>query len=529
MGHCKHLRFVGLTVVVLFILSATSTAAIIYVDDSAVGTNNGTSWNNAFTGLQSALTAAVAGDEVRVGQGTYRPAPPNGNRSSTFRLKNGVAVRGGFAGVGAANPNQRDVQAFASILSGDLNANDGPNFANNAENSYHVVTGSATGPTAVLDGFTITAGNASAVFSTDPNSSGAGMYQSGGSPTVVNCRIHRNRAMSLGGGVYNVANSDPRFTGCTFSENAAGVGLGMMNDDFSDPTVVDCVFRANSSNMIPSLGGAVYNFDHSNPTFTGCTFEDQHVNVGGALLNDTVCHATLTNCVFRGNSAGGNGGAVHLLNQSAVTATNCVFTGNLAGGDGGAVSTLTQGVTLKNCTLAQNSAAGSGGGVYALGQGPACSIVNSVVWGNTDSGTDRPAAQVTHDGGPAVDVTYSNVQGCWSGTGNICGNPRFVHPTGPDQLAGTADDDLRLKATSVCIDVGNSDAVPPEIGTDVAGNPRRIDDPGTDDSGNGGQPLVDMGAFEFQADSAHNAADLDLDGDVDLLDFALFQAFFTGP
>ena len=68
-----------------------------------------------------------------------------------------------------------------TILSGDLNSDDGPDFLNNGENSYHVVTGSGTDPTAIFDGMTITAGNANGDF---PENCGGGMLNINGDPTV---------------------------------------------------------------------------------------------------------------------------------------------------------------------------------------------------------------------------------------------------------------------------------------------------------------------------------------------------------
>ena len=84
----------------------------------------------------------------------------SGDRQATFQLKNGVVLRGGYAGSGEPDPDVRDIDRYQSILSGDLNGDDGPDFSNYTENSYHVVTGSGTNATAVLDGLTLAAGNA---------------------------------------------------------------------------------------------------------------------------------------------------------------------------------------------------------------------------------------------------------------------------------------------------------------------------------------------------------------------------------
>ena len=146
----------------------------VYVDDSATGLGNGTSWANAYTSLQAALSAAVAPEEIRVAQGTYKPTLGT-DRTVSFVLRNGVSIIGGYAGYGAPDPDARDVTRYASILSGDIGT-----VGDTSDNSYHVVVGSGTDATAVLDGFTITAGNADGDVS--HMNCGGGMYNSAGSP-----------------------------------------------------------------------------------------------------------------------------------------------------------------------------------------------------------------------------------------------------------------------------------------------------------------------------------------------------------
>jgi len=98
--------------------------------------------------------------EVRVAQGVYHPAGPGGDRYESFTLINGLTLQGGYAGSQNANPDERDVSAYPTILSGDLNDDDEPDFINYQDNSYHVVVGKNLGPNTVLDGFVIAAGNA---------------------------------------------------------------------------------------------------------------------------------------------------------------------------------------------------------------------------------------------------------------------------------------------------------------------------------------------------------------------------------
>ena len=72
---------------------------IIYVDADAAGDNDGSSWDDAFTDLQSALVAADTGDEIWVAAGTYKPTVEyggTGDRHQSFQMRNGVAICGGF-------------------------------------------------------------------------------------------------------------------------------------------------------------------------------------------------------------------------------------------------------------------------------------------------------------------------------------------------------------------------------------------------------------------------------------------------
>jgi hypothetical protein len=155
-----------------------SSAKVIYVDVNAPGpTHDGLSWENAYQYLQDALAdanSAAKPVEIQVAQGIYTPdsnsADPNGsgNRTATFQLINGVTIQGGYAGFGEPDPNERDIELYESILSGDLAGNDVEvndpadllDEPTRAENSYTIVTGSRTDANAVLDGFIVTGGNA---------------------------------------------------------------------------------------------------------------------------------------------------------------------------------------------------------------------------------------------------------------------------------------------------------------------------------------------------------------------------------
>jgi hypothetical protein len=73
--------------------------AQVYVDGSATGANDGSSWFDAYTDLQVALLNTNSG-EIWVAQGTYTPItcdPCNdADRLTAFAMKNNVALFGGF-------------------------------------------------------------------------------------------------------------------------------------------------------------------------------------------------------------------------------------------------------------------------------------------------------------------------------------------------------------------------------------------------------------------------------------------------
>jgi hypothetical protein len=275
---------------------------VYYVDDDALGANDGSSWNNAFNNLQDALTAADPYTEIRVAQGIYRPdlgaGITPGDQTATFRLKNNVTIKAGYAGWGMPEPNARAIDEYKTILSGDLNGDDWPDLTNSGENSIHVVTGSRTDATAVLDGFTITAGNATGSF-------GAGIINEFGSPTVIGCTFVGNAARG-GGGMFNISGS-PKVINCTFSANIAEwSGGGMFNGEDSFPTVVNCLFARNSSEGAANDiwgGGGMFN-DYASPTLTNCTFSENSAYRGGGMLTAYgFSSPVLANCVFWANTA----------------------------------------------------------------------------------------------------------------------------------------------------------------------------------------------------------------------------------
>ena len=482
--------------------------SIRYVDDDASTNGDGVTWNTAYKYLQDALFEA-AGDpgvtEVRVAGGTYTPDQDEGgnvtpgDHLATFHLLDGVALAGGHAGLAdPGHPDGHDPDAYESTLSGDLLGDDGPDYSNIAENSYHVVTSSGTGPTAVLNGFTITAGNADGLLNKDHD--GGGIYNGAGSPTVTDCVFTKNTnyVHGRGAGMYS-AGGAPILSHCLFIENRGGEGAAGIHTAGGSPTLTDCTFIDNAT----VHGGGVY-------------------ASGGT--------PTLINCVFVGNRASCCGGGMR-CGYASPTLINCVFSANQAAWAGAGLRTGAADVTVINCTFSGNSAGDEGGGLY-LRFNSTATVTNCVFWNNTAA--SGPELYLCSTSNPStLAISYSIVKGgqaaahvddgCtlnW-GQGNIDADPLFVDAAGPDGEPGTADDDLGLLPGSPCIDAGDNSAVPGGVTTDLDGNPRFVDDPATDDTGIGEPPIVDLGTFEFQGSPAtvvgaisvlnHDGTELSLD------------------
>ncbi|MHC4740459.1 MAG: choice-of-anchor Q domain-containing protein [Planctomycetota bacterium] len=276
------------------------TTGIVYVDDDSPG-GDGMTWANAYSSLQDALRVAERNPqvwEVRVGQGVYRPnevaGGVPGDREPSFVLMDGVTIQGGYAGLGAVDPNVRDVELYETILSGDLNGDD-EGFANNEENSCRIVYSSNTNETAVLDGFTVTGGNVNGM-----RHNGVGIDNRGGSPTLLNCTFRGNRARSFGGGMFNI-NGTPVLVNCTFDNNWA------------------------------EYGGAIHSH-HFTPKFTNCAFTRNFAGTRGGAIDSVVLFNDLimTNCTFAGNEAGERGGGVFQQDGSEAVFTNCILHDNSA-------------------------------------------------------------------------------------------------------------------------------------------------------------------------------------------------------
>jgi predicted outer membrane repeat protein len=274
--------------VALLLLAAPASAQVIHVDDTAVGANDGTSWQDAFTDLQSALAVAGPTDVIWVARGTYKPTATL-DRSATFDITS--SLHGGFDGTETSLADRAGL-FDETILSGDLLGNDGPDFAGNDENSAQVLSFHLLFEVRVLDGFTVQGGNA-------------------------------NIGVAAGGGIY-VEPSSSRLVvrNCTFRRNHAHRGGAISAQSLAVLDVERCTFFGNHAS---TYGGAIAgeDVDVRSSRFVG--------NLAGTDGGGLWASGTVADCVFSGNVAGGEGGGAF----QASRVWNCTFSGNVASIGGG--------------------------------------------------------------------------------------------------------------------------------------------------------------------------------------------------
>ncbi len=500
--------------------ASTAFSDDIFVDVDAAGLGNGLNWANAYNYLQDALADAEADDVIWVAEGTYRPdeddANPNGtgSKDATFQLVDDVELYGGFDGT-EIDVTERDPAVNITILSGvradedpadgcddDPDIIDGPcgdpeagdcftgNGTRACENSRccqavcddnpfccciewdticaeialdleecggvaHVVTaGVEITDLTVIDGFTIRDGFANANDDGfDPDDDLGGGMLILGAPHVVRCIFQDNKAQLRGGGV-------------------------AIAEELVEPEFINCVFIDNEAGLVPFEGSG-------------------RIFLGGGLANDRGA-PTLTNCLFFGNKALQDGGAIYHL-----------------GAAGGQQPPFPE-MTLFNCTIADNTAGGLGGGVRNL-ESATFNADNCIFYDNIDKDGQIETSQIF--GGTDVNVNYSDIEGLdqITGTGNIDDDPDFVN---------AASGDYRLQDTSPCINAGDpDDSIIPVDEFDLDNNADNTEPTPELDLLMRVQALVDMGAYE------NDACPWDLDGDciVGTLDLLILLGRWNDP
>jgi len=273
---------------------------------------------------------------------------------------------------------------------------------------------------------------------------------------------------------------------------------------FSGGENADCLLAGFT---ITDANTAIY-ASNASPTITNCKIV---ANQGSGIKLHEGCNLTITNCIVAGNGGSGiemeapRGGRVVKYNYATIA--GCIISGNRQYGVRGDMP------AVANCTIVGNRQQG----ISAFKP----TATDSIIYYN---GFDCSFAQISS---AAATATYCNVQGGWTGAGNLDVDPRFVapgywanpaKPTVPvqpgDPAAIWTGGDYHLRWDSTCINTGDPSFVAAAAATDMDGEPRVI-------SGR-----VDIGYDEV----GEKQADLSRNGIIDIENVAIFvQAWLSGP
>tara|TARA_R110001606_G_scaffold163657_1_gene307931 strand:+ start:4002 stop:6500 length:2499 start_codon:yes stop_codon:yes gene_type:complete len=390
--------------------SITLPLETIYVDKNATGLNNGSSWNNAFTEIQPAIDISTPGlSKIWVSKGTYTTGS---SRTDTYLITDLIKMYGGFDG-SETDITQRDPKTNSTILSGDLNNDDTTTITNvettRQDNAYHIITLKGNfGAGTIIDGFTISGGNANGSLSNncstaDPSQyahdRGAAIYANPDNPNhkvsalFTNCIIERNSSTQIA-------------VLSTFSPCGA-------SGTFSDMDFENCIIRDN------------YSVESNNLSYGGSgTYSN---NREGSLINCLIYNNESVNAasVVRLSAAGGNGFACK------VDIINTTMTKNISG--------INKTVILNNVSYSkiQNSIIYDNGGFQPIDlTGNAPSTSNNIIQGAQLGGnpsdplfTDKVNNDFTLlSSSPAIDTgDNSNVPSRI--TTDLLGNQRIFNTT----------------------------------------------------------------------------------------------------
>ncbi len=462
---------------------------VVYVDDDAAGANNGTSWADAFVHLQDALAVAGRGDHVRVAQGVYTPdrgiGIVPGDRDASFHLVSGVTLAGGYAGLTGDDPDERDVERCETVLTGDLNGDDGEitdvyhlvDSPSRSDNSVNVVVGESVSAS-VLDGFTIRDGHSPDITGGHATDGGGGLRIIGSSLTVRHCTFSRNWGPE-GGAMFIrhargdmetlseihdskfLLNASGRYGGALFAQGGrlimvdCELGMahsargGAMYAESVDLSLSGCVIWGNAA---VNTGGGLYhvngNLSVMDCAFTANTLQPQTApgarSSGGAMAIYIASNyqVSVADCVFRDNWADRGGAISGNLNRvvrcrfsgntayqsgaafygsSGLSSEQCLFVGNRVLDDGAVIESQTP-LLLTNTTIADNRTP-NGSLFRVVSRAPASVVLrNSIVWDETPMFEDRRVRYMN------VSASYSNTLGGWPGEGNLDVDPLFVAP-----------------------------------------------------------------------------------------------------
>ncbi|WP_299671805.1 choice-of-anchor Q domain-containing protein [uncultured Polaribacter sp.] len=209
----------------------------IYVNAAATGSNDGSSWANAFTDLQDALSVSNCVYEIWVAAGTY--IPHVSDSQIRFVTAENTKLLGGFNGTETL-ASQRDWNVNPTILSGDLD-NSG---THNIGDSTFIINSS--GDNTTFDGLIIEFGYSLR------SSPAAGIYNTADNIQIKNCVFRNNFCFNGSSGVFNYGGTNIDIVNSVFHDNFGlfGVAIQSRGSGIEVPDVINvtnCTITKNSA------------------------------------------------------------------------------------------------------------------------------------------------------------------------------------------------------------------------------------------------------------------------------------------
>ncbi len=372
---------------------------------------------------------------------------------------------------------------------------------------------SGEGADSVIEGFTITNGETTAVWK------GGGIWcDKASSPVIRNNIITDNKSPMFGGGIYCMDSSSPLIEGNEISANSSTYGGGIrisesapllvnntifLNTAESGGGGVSCFTSAavisgniiTENGVVLGSGGGIYCSEQSSIVIEDNLISGNHA-MGGTYTSGGGIHSfesttTIRNNVVKGNAApfgggiwcsepsfvpmiegniidGNTGSGLNCSDCSPLVKNNIIVNNSASSGAG--LKFYLSSATVTNNTVVGNDADQFGGGIWCQDSYP--TITNTIFWKNSAK-IQGPEIYV-YSGTP--DITFCDVKGGWTGTGNIDADPLFI-----DASQG----DFHIVFDSPCRSAGSRHA-PGLPDVDFEGDPRT-----------GLFAFPDMGADEF--------------------------------
>ena len=263
--------------------------------------------------------------------------------------------------------------------------------------------------------------------------SGGALYQNddndGGVLTIKNTTFSNNKtdqSHSYGGGGALTAGAVLVMDNCILSGNySGGKGGALWGEEGDSITITNTIFKNNTAY---DEGGGFF-VDDLTMNVSNTVFDGNKAKIGGGFFfyNDEA--GTFSNCTISNNTATDRGGGIYLYTSSGpVIIENCTISGNTATNSGGGIYIGNDVTTIRNSTITNNTADLNGfrygGGIY-VGQGGNGGALppgppNDVLLQSTIVAGNIDRAGLTPDiNGPVADVSANNIIGIDTGMTGI--------------------------------------------------------------------------------------------------------------